>query len=59
MLASYVPNIAGWVFRRAASVLAGKSNGKGLLRGTGAGKSNKNDSNKTNRLTDAALVAVA
>jgi dephospho-CoA kinase len=57
MLASYVPNIAGWVFRRAASALAGKSNGKGLLRGTGAGKSNENDSNKTNRLTDAVLVA--
>lgn len=57
MLASYIPlNIAGWVFRKAVVALAGKSMGKGLRRGIGVGKNNKNSSDKTNRLIDAALV---
>ncbi len=57
MLASIIPlNIAGWVFRKAVVALAGKSIGKGLRRGKGVGKNNKNSRDKTNRLVDAALV---
>ena len=57
MLASYIPlKIAGWVFRKVVVTLAGKSIGKGLRRGIGAGRNNKNSSDKTNRLIDAALV---
>ncbi len=57
MLASYIPlKIAGWVFRKVVVTLAGKSIGKGLRRGKGAGRNNKNSSDKTNRLIDAALV---
>jgi hypothetical protein len=57
MLASFIPlNIAGWIFRRAVVTLTGKSIGKGLWRGKGKGRNNKNSSDKTNRLIDAALV---
>jgi hypothetical protein len=49
MLPSFIPlKIAGWIFRKAAAALTGKSIGKGLRRGTGV--------DKNNRLIDAALV---